>query len=341
MLFVSTSSANPDRVSQALAVAERIRGLAAERREIDLALARALAELDTLGQWHVVGCGSAGQFGERCGVGARDVRTLLDLGRALAVAPEVEPEVRAGTITVEAAGSVGEVIATPGLLRPGDDWIGWARTESTKVLRERVQQRKEEARLGDERARPLTVYVGQAARDDFAKARAIASRRAGHLLSPGQTFALVNRHYVATHDDDRVMPPRRRAPPTASAKGRYVPRAVRHEVHARQRGRCAVPLCGNSIFVEMAHLVAHRFGGGREADNLLLLCSAHHKDFDSGWLTVEGTAAHPRFFDRSGNDLSERLGTRPVGPPGDARRAVPSTEPPRAPSGSGPPDDRA
>ena len=150
----------------------------------------------------MVGSSSAAQFGERCALSARDVRNVLDLGVALHHVPQIEPEVRDGSISVEGAGCVGEVYATPALQRPDDDWLAWARTETVKVLRARVQQRKEEARLGDERAHPLTVYVGQQARDDFAKARAIASRRAGQLLTPGQTFTVVIRHYVDTFDDD-------------------------------------------------------------------------------------------------------------------------------------------
>ncbi len=314
-MFVFTSEPTPDRVSRALALGERFRIAAARRREVDVEMAKILAELAGLGSWHVVGCASPGQFGERCAISARDARMLLDFGNAMVAAPEIEMQVREGRITVEAAGCVGEVLATPALMRSDDDWVHWARTESTKGLRGRVQKRKEEARLGGDPAFPLTVYVPQRARDDFAKARAVASRRAGHMVTPGETFEVVTRHYLDTFDEERASPGTRRAAPTTFVKGRYVPRAVRREVYRRQQGRCAVPFCGSSIFVEMAHLVAHRFGGDREAGNLLLLCSAHHRDFDDGWLTVTGAASDPRFLDRSGNDLALRFERGRVGPP--------------------------
>lgn len=314
ILFVSNSEANPDRVSQALALAERFKAASALRRETEIELGKTLAALAALDQWHVVGCASPGQFGERCALSARDTRMLLDFGKAMVAAPDIEARVRDGRMTVEAAGCVGEVLASPALLRAGDDWIRWAQTETTKVIRCRVQQRKEEARLGVEPALAITVYVGSRARDDFAKVRTVASRRVGRAVTPGEAFEIANTHYLDTFDDDRVTPGDRRLPSTSLVKGRYVPREVRREVFERQKGRCAVPFCGNEMFVEMAHLVSHRSGGSREAENLLLLCSAHHTDFDEGWLTVEGTAASPRFFDRSGNDLAVRFWEAPGAP---------------------------
>lgn|GEM_PF-2703271 len=313
-MFVYDSDPIPDRVSQALALAERFKAASARRRETEIELGKTLAALAALDQWHVVGCASPGQFGERCALSARDTRLLLDFGKAMAAAPYIEDQVRGGRMTVEAAGCVGEVLATPALLRDGDDWIRWAQTETTKVLRCRVQQRKEEVRLGDEPAFPITVYVGSRGRDDFARVRSVASRRAGYALTPGEAFEVANTHYLETYDDDRVTPGDRRVPSTALLSGRYVPREVRREVFARQKGRCAVPFCAHDMFVEMAHLVPHAFGGSREADNLLLLCSSHHRDFDEGWLTVEGTAATPLFFDRSGHDLTQRFGSGPGGP---------------------------
>ena len=109
----------------------------------------------------------------------------------------------------------------------------------------------------------------------------------------------------------RVKAGKRRSPPTAEVKGRYVPVEVRRELHQRQGGRCAVPYCDFEMFVEMAHVVAHASGGDREAENLLLLCSDHHGLLDEGRMLLTGTAKAPRFFDDAGRDLALRgLGDR-------------------------------
>ena len=198
------------------------------------------------------------------------------------------------------------MLADPALIRDEDDWIGWAQAETTKKLRDRVRRRREEVRLGDEPACPLTVFVRVKARDDFHRARAIASRRAGRALTHGETFETLLDHYLEAFDDDRVKPGERRCPPTSLVDGRYVPMAVRREIFERQGHECAVPFCNHTMFLEMAHLWAHASGGDREADNLVLLCSLHHFFLDSGSIKLVGTAAHPQFFDSQGEDMAKR-----------------------------------
>ncbi len=310
---------------------------ATRRREADIDCARALTRLEELEAWKELGCASSGELGERVAIAAHEARTLLDFGRAMRAAPYVETLVRRGRMTVAAAGLAGQALSNPALLRPGDDWIHWAQTESATSVRGRLARRREEVRMEGESPVTLTVLVRGAAREDFARARAIASRKASRALTPGETFETVVGHYLETFDPDRVAPGTRRAPHTCLVEGRYVPASVRREVYERQNGRCAVPFCDNSIFVEMAHIVPHACGGHREADNLVLLCSRHHVYFDDGSLILRGTAAHPRFFDRAGNDLARRL-DRP-----ERFRPPISDEPPASggspPGGAGSSDD--
>jgi hypothetical protein len=119
----------------------------------------------------------------------------------------------------------------------------------------------------------VSVFVKPQARDDFDRARQIASRKAARALTQGETFEVVVDHYLDTFDEDRVKAGARRCPPTAMVDGRYVPMAVRREIYDRQGRSCAVGYCGNTLFLERAHLWAHASGGDREADNLVLLCS--------------------------------------------------------------------
>lgn len=327
---------DPTPLARALALVGDLDAALRARREAELRCARVLAELGEHRTWEVFGCASVGEFGERHGIAAAEARALFDLGRAIRTNPLLEREVADGRVTVAAAACVAEALADPALLRAEDDWIGWARTESTKRLRDRIRRRREEVRIGDEPACALTVFVRATGRDAFQRARAIASRRAGRALTHGETFETVVDHYLESFDVDRVTPRDRRCPPTALVDGRYVPMAVRREIFERQGHACAVPFCSNTMFLEMAHLWAHASGGDREADNLVLLCSLHHFFLDSGSITLAGTAAKPTFFDRRGHDLAERHdpggGPSAAGSPSSRRRP-----PPPSPGGR-PPD---
>jgi hypothetical protein len=224
----------------------------------------------------------------------------------LRVHPDLEEEVRRGDVTVAAAACVSEVLVQPALLRSDDDWRGWARTDSIRMLRRRIRERREQVRIGNEPACAVTVFVKSQARDDFDRAREIASSRAGRPLTHGETFETVVDHFLDSFDLARVLPGSRRAPDTRLYRSRYVPMAVRREVYGRQGHRCAVPFCENGMFLEKAHIVAHASGGHREADNLILLCSEHHVFFDCGVIRLEGTASSPVFLDREGRNLAER-----------------------------------
>lgn len=282
------------------------RDAVAARREAELRCARLLARMGDDRAWERYGCTNVGEFGERHGLAAVEARALLDLGRALRLHPDLADEIRAGGVTVAAAACVSEVLTRPTLLRPDDDWRHWARTEPIRTLRRRIRARREQVRIGNEPACPVTVFVRPQARDDFERAREIASSRAGRPLTHGETFETVVDHFLDSFDFARVEPGSRRAPNTRLYRSRYVPMEVRREIYARQGFQCAVPFCENTMFLEKAHLVAHASGGHREADNLLLLCSVHHVFLDGGVIRVEGTASEPRFLDRDGRDLATR-----------------------------------
>jgi hypothetical protein len=212
---------------------------------------------------------------------------------------------------------------------------------------------------------PLNLYVRLKVREDFGRARTIASRKAGYHLTRGATFEVVVDDYLDRYDPDRVKPGSRKVPPTEGVPGRYVPADVRREVRSRRsegsaspsraapavgpersvareltRERCQVPLCENYVYLELAHVVAHARGGDREANNLVLLCHEHHRMLDAGLMRMVGPADAPRFLDRDGNEIGQRFGPVPLGqataesgaqalpPAGEVRPATPGTGPP-------------
>ena len=76
-------------------------------------------------------------------------------------------------------------------------------------------------------------------------------------------------------------------PVALGRRRRTVPTAQRRVIEARDRG-CRVPGCAASRWLHVHHLVHWEDGGRTDPDNLVCLCSAHHRAHHKGELTIEG-----------------------------------------------------
>jgi hypothetical protein len=70
-----------------------------------------------------------------------------------------------------------------------------------------------------------------------------------------------------------------------------VPPSVMRLVWRRDGGHCRVPGCRSARGLEVHHAVHREHGGGHEAENLILLCSACHAAHHRGALKITGTAS--------------------------------------------------
>jgi hypothetical protein len=87
-----------------------------------------------------------------------------------------------------------------------------------------------------------------------------------------------------------------------------VPPAVRRAVLRRDQRRCQVPGCRHATFVDVHHIQPREEGGVHEPENLLTLCSAHHRACHRGALSIEGSApAALRFRHADGADYGAAL----------------------------------
>ena len=82
-----------------------------------------------------------------------------------------------------------------------------------------------------------------------------------------------------------------------------IPPAVRRRVLRRDHGRCVVPGCRHATFVDVHHVEPRAEGGGHDADNLVVLCSAHHRALHRGQLAITGSVARGLAFHRSDGAL--------------------------------------
>jgi len=304
--------------------AERLTAAAAaEYLDVRLRLARLLLRIERGGTFHLSACSSIVQYAVLLGVPAAEARMLVDLGRALdapvpAESPNGHPDevpnasvetlIRSGRMHVENAALVGKLLAKPDALRPGEDWIAKAEQLRTPELRQEVRQRLEETAQGAAPLVSVTVHITERTREEFHRARVLASREAAMSLTEGQAFTRVVRFFLDARDERRRGAGRRRVGPTCASPGeRHVPSEVRREVLVRSRDRCEVPGCALDTFLEFAHVEPHAEGGSREAENLLRLCHVHHTQFDADCLVFGGwRAGRPVFRTPHGNEITGR-----------------------------------
>ena len=102
----------------------------------------------------------------------------------------------------------------------------------------------------------------------------------------------------------------------AGRRRRTLPPALRRAIERRDEGRCRFPGCGNQRYLHAHHILHWGHDGPTNADNLILLCTFHHRLLHTTGWRVRGRV----FIDPRGRELSERV-EPPVAP---ALRLAPS-----------------
>jgi hypothetical protein len=94
------------------------------------------------------------------------------------------------------------------------------------------------------------------------------------------------------------------APPDAHVGARAkqtVPPALRRTVLQRDYQRCGIPGCRHAIYLDVHHILPRSEGGANHADNLITVCSAHHRALHRGEIRIEGNANGARVVHADGN----------------------------------------
>ena len=237
-----------------------------------------------------------GELGERLGYSAAEARMLSRVGAAVVLFPPLRTLLLKGRVTLEGAASLWRVLRDPRVL--GQDspslWVYWAKVESGREFRLRVQRRLEEVRAGGE-VHEITVHLSDRGVEAFDRARDLLSAEVRRNVSESEAVERLSDYYLDREDPRRAAPRPRRVGDTSLTPSRYIPQEVRREVLLRSRGKCEVPFCSHTRELEFAHGVAHSRGGAREASDLVHLCHTHHVAHDSGWLRVVFIGSKPTF----------------------------------------------
>ena len=109
--------------------------------------------------------------------------------------------------------------------------------------------------------------------------------------------------------------------PVSVGRSQYVvPARTRTVIEHRDHGSCRVPGCDATLGLEVHHLIHWEHGGGTDTDNLLLVCSKHHRMHHRGRLDITGNADQTnglQFRNQHGRIItaSGAAPTMPTGPP--------------------------
>jgi len=86
-----------------------------------------------------------------------------------------------------------------------------------------------------------------------------------------------------------------------------VPPALRRAVLLRDRHRCRVPGCTNTHYVDVHHIRPRAEGGRNTRENLITICTAHHRATHRGELIIEGSPAELRVQHADGTPYGEPI----------------------------------
>jgi hypothetical protein len=93
-------------------------------------------------------------------------------------------------------------------------------------------------------------------------------------------------------------------PVQVGRRTRTIPPSLRRALWARDRG-CRFPGCTNRVYVHAHHIEHWAHGGPTSADNLVLLCSAHHRLVHEGSFQMSRSSPEIQFRDPRGHLLDQ------------------------------------
>ncbi len=311
LLFVSDATSKFSRATPNPEADRRARTAGRRLVETQIEMARRLEEMNRDYAFAALGCSSIGHYGMTLGLSQQQARMLADAGRAFALAPDLEEEVRSGSVTIEAAAALARILSDPRFEAESKKWRGLALERTPAALLRAIRKAIAEADA-EQAVEQVTLMMKPEVRDRMGRAREIISSMQG-VSGPVTNEFVVEftvDYFLAREDPDLVEPGTRRKGSTAGDPSRAIPAEVKRDIIKKRGRKCQVHGCENHIYLNFCHIDPHAEGGSREESNLFIGCWLHHWLYDHGRITLSGTAEQPVFRNAQG----ELIG-RPRPPP--------------------------
>jgi hypothetical protein len=289
----------------------RARAAGKELVEREIELAKLLDEMSVEYAFATLGCSSIGHYGMLVGLSQKRAHLLADAGRAFALAPDLEEEVRSFGVTIEAAAALARILGNQQLKAEAETWRTLAREKTPAALMRAIKKALAEAEA-KQAVEQVTLMLKPEVRDKMGRVREIVSNQhdATGTLTNEAVVELIIDYFLDREDPDRVKPGARRKGSTVNDPSRAIPAEVKRNILETRGRKCQVGGCENHIHLNFCHIEPHAKGGSREEDNLFIACWLCHWLFDHGLITLSGTAENPVFRNKRGDILG-----RPRPPP--------------------------
>jgi len=187
-----------------------------------------------------------------------------------------------------------------------------------------------EISLEQRRADALVLLVTRTGRDDEARPTVIVhapidslAHDTGGATAPGGVLHPETARRLACDSALQVVIEGKDATPIGiGRKSQSVPRWLRRQVLRRDGHTCTFPGCEMKRFLHPHHIRHWARGGPTDLDNLITVCTFHHKMLHEGrWSVTLGPGARPVWF-RPGGRVYEPGPAPPEEPPARLQRAA-------------------
>jgi len=150
-------------------------------------------------------------------------------------------------------------------------------------------------------------HVGHiAGNTDSAMHGTLSEPRAEHTNAAAERVAPANQNAGTQSEPDETHANAHVGRAVSTRAGQSIPPALRRAVLLRDQHRCRVPGCRHASYLDLHHIELRSEGGSNSVENILSVCSSHHRALHRGELVVEGTASAPAFRHADGAAYGQR-----------------------------------
>jgi len=270
----------------------RVATLDNEKALLDFALNTTAARVEE--RCRELRCGTADSLSEANRAYAkRSLRMHRDAARGT-MTITVELPLEAGELIDKALDKAREVSASQGPEFADESWAA-QQADALVTMANAYLTGQREASTGSSANYQVTVHVDHSALSEGRGRSGLPIESVRRLCCDGETVILVE-------DEDGE-------PLNVGRKTRTVPKAIKRALWARDQG-CVFPGCNNKRFVDAHHIQHWSAGGETSLDNLLLLCTRHHRLVHEGGFAIAKDYLDRWYFKRPDGQAVPHCGYR-------------------------------
>lgn len=222
--------------------------------------------------------------------------TLIRVSRKALEVPALKEAVKKKEIPLASAKVISSVLT----VENQDIWLERAKTFSKPMLEREVVKINPKA-IKRDRILPLSSELSEArgaiskeALQILERVKEIESKRLSGPCDLDKAIIAMGKIYLSKKDPvevaERIVAKKEikiiKANPSSVGKRIHIPKAIQHQVNLRDRGQCRViqngKPCLSRHYPQIHHIKEVSQGGTNTLENLITLCSGHHRSLHDG-----------------------------------------------------------